>query len=310
MNCISNIGRSTMMRSSQFASLGTRMFSSTPPPPPSTKGGMNNIAKTVATVGALGAAGYIIGEYFFVEGNAARIRTEAEKTANEGKPQGLVTDRVYFDVEIDGEDAGRIIIGLYGKDLPRTTKNFKALCTGEKGMGKMGKPLHYKGSSFHRIIPEFMIQGGDFTTGDGTGGESIYGARFRDENMHRFKHFGPGVLSMANRGPDTNSSQFFICTEPTPHLDGRHAIFGHVIYGMDTVYKLEEQGTRSGKPRSKCVIKGCGEIKIDSAALEEEDDEKYRELTSNQAIMAQERIAIKDEHIKSGIIKMDDKTKK
>ncbi|KAL5199623.1 hypothetical protein ABZP36_020826 [Zizania latifolia] len=171
-----------------------------------------------------------------------------------------VTRKVYFDIMIDGKPAGRIVMGLFGKTVPKTAENFRALCTGEKGIGKSGKPLYYKGTTFHRIIPGFMIQGGDTAHGDGTGSDSIYGSFFPDENF-KINHTGPGILSMANMGKDTNASQFFITAVKLTRLDGKHVVFGKVLSGMDVVDKIEAEGQRSGVPLCKVIITDSGELK-------------------------------------------------
>merc|ERR1740139_20604 len=166
---------------------------------------------------------------------------------------------VFFDVTIGGQNAGRITIELFADTVPLTAENFRCLCTGEKGAGRSGKPLHFKGSAFHRVIPDFMCQGGDFTAGNGTGGESIYGQKFADENF-QLKHVGPGILSMANAGPNTNGSQFFLCTVKTQWLDGKHVVFGQVTEGMDVVKAIEGVGSQSGKTAKPVMIADSGQI--------------------------------------------------
>uniref|UniRef100_A0A8C7NPZ7 Peptidyl-prolyl cis-trans isomerase n=1 Tax=Oncorhynchus mykiss TaxID=8022 RepID=A0A8C7NPZ7_ONCMY len=151
---------------------------------------------------------------------------------------------VYFDIAADNQFLGRVTFEV---------KNFRVLCTGANGFG-------YKGSVFHRVIPQFMCQGGDFTNHNGTGGKSIYGTKFEDENF-KLKHTGPGILSMANAGPNTNGSQFFICTDKTEWLDGKHVVFGSVTEGLDVIRKVESFGSRSGRTSKRITIADCGELK-------------------------------------------------
>ena len=168
-----------------------------------------------------------------------------------------VMKKVYFDIAIDGEKKGRLIMGLFGNVVPKTAENFRALCSGESGTTASGKKLHYQGSHFHRVIPQFMLQGGDFTRGNGTGGVSIYGERFNDENFE-LKHSRKYLLSMANSGPNSNGSQFFITTVKTPWLDGKHVVFGEVLEGQALVDLIENHGSPSGRTIKTITILESG----------------------------------------------------
>ena len=173
--------------------------------------------------------------------------------------------RCFFDVSIGGEKAGTITFELFDDTVPKTANNFLSLCLGDND-----KKLTYKGCAFHRIIKGFMCQGGDMTKGDGTGGESVYGGKFDDEAFVD-NHDAPGLLSMANAGKNTNGSQFFITTVKTPHLDGKHVVFGRVVGGMDVVAKLEDVAVDdASKPKKPCVIDDCGELPPAEAPKDDE----------------------------------------
>ncbi|KAL5729504.1 peptidylprolyl isomerase [Ranunculus cassubicifolius] len=167
---------------------------------------------------------------------------------------------VFLDVSIDGDPAERMIFELFDDVVPKTAKNFRALCTGENGIGSItGKPMHYKGCIFHRIMKGFFAQGGDFSHRDGSGGESIYGEKFEDESFS-LKHDGPGYLSMFNTGPNSNGSQFFITFKAAHHLDGLNVVFGKLVKGRGTLKKMEGAGTEQGKPEFLVKIVNCGEL--------------------------------------------------
>lgn len=213
-------------------------------------GGPPAQVKQIAMFGLAGLGAYGITRFL-----GSQIMVEEDEEIDHKDAE--ITHRVYFDVDIDSRPAGRIVMGLYGNVVPKTVNNFKTLCEGTEKDPNTGAQLAYAGSPFHRIIPSFMIQGGDFTRFNGTGGMSIYGAKFEDENF-KLKHTGPGILSMANSGRNTNGSQFFICTQRTSWLDGKHVVFGIVQEGYDVVKRMESYGSQSGTTRAKVTIRAAG----------------------------------------------------
>mmetsp|Transcript_5209 Transcript_5209/g.12467 ORF Transcript_5209/g.12467 Transcript_5209/m.12467 type:complete len:207 (+) Transcript_5209:123-743(+) len=203
-------------------------------------------------VAAMFSTAFIASASAFAPKTNVAFRHASQRSFSRATAALMANPQVYFDMEVGGEDVGRITFELRADVAPKTAENFRALCTGEKGFG-------YAGSTFHRVIPQFMCQGGDFTNHNGTGGKSIYGEKFEDENFD-LVHEGKGILSMANAGPGTNGSQFFICTVDTPWLDGRHVVFGKVVEGLDVVDKIEEVGSQSGMTDKPVVVRDCGEV--------------------------------------------------
>lgn len=190
--------------------------------------------------------------------------------------------RCFFDIEVDGIPSGRIIFELFNDVCPKTCENFRALCTGEMGDGKVtDKPLHYRGVKFHRVIKDFMIQSGDFSAGNGTGGESIYGGHFEDETFE-INHEEPFLLSMANRGQDTNGSQFFVTTQPSPHLDGKHVVFGRVVSGKEIVSGIEDLPVDNrSRPLQPAVISNCGELILQRSSKTKDKKHKKKKIVSS-----------------------------
>jgi len=244
-----------------------RLFSSPPPPPPPLKQ-RNSATELVGKLlgfAAIGATCLVTVNYL------SSYDSSNSSSSSEGPvapPQAAITSKAYLDVTIDQKPVGRIVLGLYGDVVPKTVQNFEVLCRGDTVYDNR-LPLSYQNTKFHRIIPGFMLQSGDFVLNNGTGGRSIYGGRFEDENF-QLRHTGPGVLSMANAGPDTNGSQFFITTAKTSHLNHRHVVFGTVLEGWEVVKAIEDTGTPSGTPTADVRIAACGVLPAEARTVEEE----------------------------------------
>jgi len=201
-------------------------------------------------------------------------------------------DRCFIAFSINNREVGCVEVQLYSSELPLTCENFRALCTGEKGAGRIWKkPLHYKGSPIHRIVPKFVLQGGDFSHGDGRGGESVHGETFEDEGFQH-RHVGPGLLSMANRGPNTNGSQFFITLAPAPHLDGSHVVFGEVTKGMEIIRLIEQiETSENNRPKMPVKISDCGMVPVQSAGEEDLPEEELVQREEKAQAEVTERLA-------------------
>lgn len=242
------------------------------------------LPKFLVLSGLLGFASPFVLKYMRDEEEKAAAAATNTADREEAPLQSVVTARVYFDVSIDNQPARRMVFGLYGVDCPKTVENFIGLCEGNKGNSHYYPkiPLHYKGSKFHRIIPEFMVQGGDFTRFDGTGGESIFGHKFQDESF-RLRHTGVGVLSMANSGPNSNGSQFFICLNATPWLDEHHVVFGQLQHGVDVLFDMEKCGSNAGKTTKEVVLVDCGLLPAVPLAAESNPDDAELDETGRPA---------------------------